>query len=401
MYSKVLLKSPMADPNTINNKIIQLVGECLNEEDIYVNLDTVRKNKKSTMNSKKNIFICHRFRIFSISRETLDSTSENLQRHYPNMTPASANSLNLTYETIANAFDTINRLMITPLMEDKTRKSQNPQRPRVENLFKDSTTSLIQAMASMNLNEDSSQKLKTTHPKNVHPKTAHPKPAHPKRRMTRPKSLPAPKPKSSTVQQKPKSSQPKRYQPKQSQPKPTIRQKPKPSQQKPKSSQQKPKSSQQSIPALTRNKVWREWCGNVMDGKCFCCEETIGYEKWHCGHVVARERGGSVEPDNLRPTCSDCNLGMGTLHMYEWILMNRLPGYRHLDPKDPIVRHNFEIVQAAAKTGERIQWLEQNGYITKTAANTYRRKIVSKRSDTRSRIQVMEEITDLYRKIHG
>ena len=394
-------------------KISGLVSECIDDNDNYVNLDTCRKNKTTTMNAKKEIYINHDFKCFSKDRNKLNSNVSALKIAFPhvissNSTGKDEDENSTSDDLITNAFNTINRLILAPLIREQSR-------PKVADVFKDVSPMLTQAMNLMSLDDASASASR--------PNTITSRGFVEKRSYVRPKSLPVPKPKNTPSRPKPsqkvKSSQPKSSQPESSQPKqrtipknttkslrPTSSQpkssQPKSSQPKsqPKPSQQNPKSSQQSIPALTRNKVWREWCGNVMDGRCFCCEETIGYEKWHCGHVIAREKGGSIEPDNLRPTCSDCNLGMGTLHMYEWILMNRLPGHRHLDPKDPVVRNNIRIVQATAKIGEKILWLEENGHITKTAANNYRRKIVSKRADLRTRVEVMEEVTDKYRQLN-
>ena len=418
-------------------KISKLVGECLNITDYYVNLDTGRKNKISTMNSKKNIHISHNFKVFSIDRTILRSNIEALQIVYSHIKPdiafdnvgnsddntrnnigdgfiptivsgvtssgmmseESSGIVSTSYDTVANAFNTINRLLVAPLLAEKLLTSSNHSRPTAEKLFEDMTPNLIQGMSSLNLSESFVNPSKYPTLKHTAPKYAV------KRSTHRPKSLPAPKPKSqSKSQPKPKAqskSRPKTQPKAQPKAQPKSRPKTQPKAQpksRPKTQPKaQPKAQPKGIPVLTRNKVWREWCGNVMDGRCFCCEESIGYEKWHCGHVIARERGGSVDAENLRPTCTDCNLGMGTLHMYEWILMNRLPGYRHLDHRDPIVRYNLSIVEAAAKTGGRIEWLEENGHMTRTVANNYRRRIVSKRSDTRERVNVMEEVTGIYR----
>ncbi len=243
--------------------------------------------------------------------------------------------------------------------------------------------------------------------------SAEPKRTQPKRiSYLRPKSVPFPKDIARLhAQAKPKS-KPKTQPKTRVNPKPKVKANPKPKTQpktratsKPKAKARatsktratpKPKIDTKIIPSATRTKVWRKWCGNVMDGKCFCCEKDIFYEKWHCGHIIARNKGGSIEEENLRPTCIDCNLGMGTMHLYEWIMMNRLPGVRHLSLSDPVVKFQLTVVEATVKTGEKIDWLEEHKHLTKTSANGYRRRIISKRSDTIRRTEVMEEVAEKY-----
>ncbi len=149
-------------------KISKLVGECLNIPDYYVNLDTGRKNKTSTMNSKKDIYISHNFKIFSIHRTTLCSNIKLLQGVYPHIksdidlnsvddpsrssrsnrfansddntqnigdgfipvvvssavssvvsSAAMVSSETSSYDIMTNAFNTINRLLVAQLMAEK------------------------------------------------------------------------------------------------------------------------------------------------------------------------------------------------------------------------------------------------------------------------------------------
>ena len=81
-----------------------------------------------------------------------------------------------------------------------------------------------------------------------------------------------------------------------------------------------------SIPAPIRQMVWRQYIGNNMDGKCWCCDRNISYETWHAGHVLADSEGGLISVDNLRPICVSCNLSMGNKHMAEFIIEYNFKG---------------------------------------------------------------------------
>ena len=52
---------------------------------------------------------------------------------------------------------------------------------------------------------------------------------------------------------------------------------------------------------------------------CFCCRnKEIEKDDFQAGHILAEANGGT-EVDNLVPICSQCNQGMGTMHMREYI----------------------------------------------------------------------------------
>ena len=53
---------------------------------------------------------------------------------------------------------------------------------------------------------------------------------------------------------------------------------------------------------------------------CFCCRnKEIEKDDFQAGHILAEANGGTIEVDNLVPICSQCNQGMGTMHMREYI----------------------------------------------------------------------------------
>lgn len=74
-----------------------------------------------------------------------------------------------------------------------------------------------------------------------------------------------------------------------------------------------------TIPKTIRNQVWRKHCGDMLDGKCFCCRQNIIYECWEAGHIIAESKGGKTTTDNLRPLCIPCNRSMGNMNMFDFI----------------------------------------------------------------------------------
>lgn len=76
------------------------------------------------------------------------------------------------------------------------------------------------------------------------------------------------------------------------------------------------RETQRQIPAAVKNAVWDRWNGRLGFAPCFCCRrQEIRMSSFHCGHVVARSKGGSDEVENLRPICQSCNSSMGSCNM--------------------------------------------------------------------------------------
>lgn len=64
---------------------------------------------------------------------------------------------------------------------------------------------------------------------------------------------------------------------------------------------------------------------------CFACLTELN--SWECGHILSVAHGGLTIPENLRPLCFTCNRKMSSMHMYEYIVRNNLPGIKNLTPK--------------------------------------------------------------------
>jgi hypothetical protein len=90
------------------------------------------------------------------------------------------------------------------------------------------------------------------------------------------------------------------------------------------------------IPKDIRSEVWRKHAGDVMTTECFSCEKTLRHEDYQCGHILSEAYGGKITVENLRPICKPCNdrRGMATAHMFEYMLVENLPGKRRLDTEE-------------------------------------------------------------------
>lgn len=68
--------------------------------------------------------------------------------------------------------------------------------------------------------------------------------------------------------------------------------------------------------------VWNRYIGiDIGKTKCLCCNEMeISQRNFHCGHVIARAKGGDTTLANLRPICSKCNQSMGTKELHEFMI---------------------------------------------------------------------------------
>jgi len=75
------------------------------------------------------------------------------------------------------------------------------------------------------------------------------------------------------------------------------------------------------ISKKVKTDVWNTFIGEgIANHKCLCCKmTTIDKASFDCGHVLSRAEGGGPEIHNLRPICSGCNNGMGTMNMIEYV----------------------------------------------------------------------------------
>lgn len=156
----------------------------------------------------------------------------------------------------------------------------------------------------------------------------------------------------------------------------------------------KPEKKYKKIPIPTeiRTKVWRSWCNDKMDGKCFCCDCDITWEKWECGHIRAEAHGGETSVNNLKPVCKPCNRGMSSQHMYLYMFIHTTKGLKNLNPKDPEVEKRREEANKIKLANLKIDSLVNKKDMKKTEATKLKNGINNKRETTVNRLNKIEDI---------
>jgi hypothetical protein len=67
------------------------------------------------------------------------------------------------------------------------------------------------------------------------------------------------------------------------------------------------------IPGALRQQVWLVHIGKRFEHKCLVkwCQNPITPFNFETGHNIPESKGGTLDIDNLRPICSNCNRSMG------------------------------------------------------------------------------------------
>ena len=75
------------------------------------------------------------------------------------------------------------------------------------------------------------------------------------------------------------------------------------------------------IPLAMKQTVWVNQFGEVYKHKCVTkwCHRIITVFDFEVGHNIPESKGGVTSPENLRPICRQCNIGMGNRYTIdEW-----------------------------------------------------------------------------------
>jgi hypothetical protein len=79
-----------------------------------------------------------------------------------------------------------------------------------------------------------------------------------------------------------------------------------------------------NIPRAIKQQVWLKHIGKKFEDKCTIkwCQNVISVFNFHTGHNIPESKGGTINIDNLRPICSNCNLSMNdTYSIDEWNIL--------------------------------------------------------------------------------
>ena len=76
----------------------------------------------------------------------------------------------------------------------------------------------------------------------------------------------------------------------------------------------KTRNKKVNIPKAVKTQVWLKYNGDkYMKQKCYVnwCKNLITPFNFHVGHNIPESSGGTIDINNLRPICAQCNLSMG------------------------------------------------------------------------------------------
>lgn len=152
----------------------------------------------------------------------------------------------------------------------------------------------------------------------------------------------------------------------------------------------KPSDGCDFVPKSLRFRVWCQFNGRSMDGKCFACDQPTVLEDFESGHIISKAHGGETCQENLKPVCRSCNGrgGMSTMHMYEFMLIFKLDGLKNISPTDPELRRVIEFREMVVAT--RLL-LEELGFDAQERAQ-WEQRLDGRTSSIEDRLEVIKTI---------
>ncbi len=75
-----------------------------------------------------------------------------------------------------------------------------------------------------------------------------------------------------------------------------------------------------TLPDAVKVEIWCRRFGDKMYGSCICCGGNINaIASTEYAHIIPHSTGGTMEWDNMIPTCKTCNRNCGTINMKDWM----------------------------------------------------------------------------------
>jgi hypothetical protein len=125
----------------------------------------------------------------------------------------------------------------------------------------------------------------------------------------------------------------------------------------------------EAIPKRIRELVWTTNNGETFTHKCFVswCDNNINVFNFQVGHDIPESKGGTLDINNLKPICSNCNLSMSNKYtIKEW---SQLINIDNLKNK----KNNLNI-----EMNDDVNIVKNNDNSNNNNNNTFIRKIINK-----------------------
>lgn len=79
-----------------------------------------------------------------------------------------------------------------------------------------------------------------------------------------------------------------------------------------------PHYSETYRPKISKDLRKKVWGSSDMCSNCYCCDESLDFDNFECGHIIPVCQGGLTHLNNLKPICHECNKDMGTMNLEEY-----------------------------------------------------------------------------------
>jgi len=76
-------------------------------------------------------------------------------------------------------------------------------------------------------------------------------------------------------------------------------------------------SKKEAFTPWYKKNIWRKVNGILDKVPCpVCSQELISIDSFSAGHILPESKGGMICIENIIPICTDCNIQMGSRHLY-------------------------------------------------------------------------------------